>query len=69
MYVCICNAVTEKDIHKAVEQGMRTFTQVQMATGAGTCCGQCTGCAKDTMLDAIEAEAIRGWEEMDAMAA
>ncbi|MDR3428576.1 MULTISPECIES: (2Fe-2S)-binding protein [Silvimonas] len=69
MYVCICNGVTEKAIHVAVEKGARTFTQLQMATGAGTCCGQCTTCAKDTMMDAIEAEAIRGWEEMDAVAA
>ncbi|MDC0214137.1 (2Fe-2S)-binding protein [Gammaproteobacteria bacterium] len=41
MYVCLCNAVTDKDIAEAVEQGATNFAEVQEATRASTGCGSC----------------------------
>ncbi|MCS6764572.1 MAG: (2Fe-2S)-binding protein [Candidatus Protistobacter heckmanni] len=53
MYICICNGVSEKAIHAEVADGARTYADLQARTGVGTCCGQCTGCACDTLADAL----------------
>ena len=41
MYICICNAVTEKQVHKAAEQGASSLEDLQIDLGVATCCGQC----------------------------
>ncbi|MEO8386307.1 MAG: bacterioferritin-associated ferredoxin [Betaproteobacteria bacterium] len=41
MYICICNAVTEKDIRFAVESGCDSFRRVRNELGVATTCGQC----------------------------
>lgn len=41
MYVCICNAVTEKEIHEAVKSGCATIYDIIDRTDAGTHCGCC----------------------------
>jgi bacterioferritin-associated ferredoxin len=55
MYVCICNAVTEKDIAIAVDRGVRTMRQLRMATQCSSQCGSCAELAKATMAEAITA--------------
>lgn len=39
--VCICNMVTEKEIHAALVKGARSTTEIQKMTRAGTSCGRC----------------------------
>lgn len=46
MYVCVCNAVSERAIREAVEAGARTFEDLQMQTGCSTCCGCCEPVAR-----------------------
>ncbi len=41
MYVCICNAVTDRDILRAAEEGVESFERLQARTGCGSCCGCC----------------------------
>ena len=41
MYVCVCNAVTDRAIREASRRGIRTVDQLAMETGLGTCCGSC----------------------------
>ncbi len=41
MYVCICNAVTEKDIHRAVKQGVSSLDQLSEVTAVSLRCGSC----------------------------
>ena len=41
MYVCLCNGVTERDIHQALAAGASTLEEVAYCTGAGTRCGTC----------------------------
>ena len=41
MYVCLCNAVTDKEIAQAVSDGANSFSSVQTTTGAATGCGSC----------------------------
>lgn len=41
MYICICNAVTERDIRFAVEEGCTSFRRVSAELGVATSCGKC----------------------------
>ena len=41
MYVCVCNAVTDRDIRRAAAEGVETFEQLQARTGCANCCGCC----------------------------
>ena len=41
MYVCICNAVTDREIRGAVDLGCSSFGELQRDLGVGTCCGKC----------------------------
>ena len=42
MYVCICNAVTESDIERAVDEGCNSLHQIEHKTGASSQCGSCS---------------------------
>jgi bacterioferritin-associated ferredoxin len=50
MYVCVCKAVTDKQIKIALDKGACTRRQVYQCTGAGGVCGKCTSQIKQ-MLD------------------
>lgn len=41
MYVCICHAVTDRDLHDAATSGACTLEEVGQRTRAGTGCGTC----------------------------
>ena len=41
MYVCICNAITEKEIHSAIDRGVCDVDEIADQLGAGACCGSC----------------------------
>ena len=43
MYVCVCNAVTEKEIRTAVAEGASDIDELKQTLGVATCCGQCEG--------------------------
>lgn len=39
--VCLCNMVTEKEIHDALAKGATSTFDIQKMTRAGTSCGRC----------------------------
>jgi bacterioferritin-associated ferredoxin len=41
MHICVCYAVTEREIRAAFAQGSTSLAGVGEALGAGTCCGRC----------------------------
>jgi len=43
MYVCICNALTEKEIEAAIQDGARTPAGVHRRLGCKPQCGTCLG--------------------------
>lgn len=47
MIVCICNAVSDHAIRRAVTNGVASFDELQWELGVGNCCGECkpTACA------------------------
>ena len=57
MYVCVCNAVTERDIGSAVADGCCTLRELRDQLGVGNCCGRCTGCARDVLNNSLHAHA------------
>ena len=46
MYVCVCSAVTDRDIRDAVDGGARSLADVQSALPVGICCGCCQDAAR-----------------------
>ena len=57
MYVCICNAVTERDIGSAVAEGCGSLRELREQLGVGACCGRCTDCARDVLKNSLHARA------------
>jgi bacterioferritin-associated ferredoxin len=41
MYICICNAVTDREIRGAVSLGCRTVGDLKRDLGVASCCGKC----------------------------
>ena len=41
MYVCVCKAVTDTQIKKAIDQGVCTRKQLFECLGVGKDCGKC----------------------------
>lgn len=52
MYVCICRAVSAKEIERVVAQGVTSFEGISSETGAATCCGTCEPCVR-SQVDAL----------------
>ncbi|MBZ0172000.1 MAG: (2Fe-2S)-binding protein [Phycisphaerales bacterium] len=53
MFVCICNAVRESDIHAAVDDGVRSFPELQQRLRVATCCGACHTQAQGCLAEAV----------------
>lgn len=52
MYVCLCNAVTDKAIRKAVHQhNPHTMKQLRDLVPIGTDCGKCIRQARQIMVE------------------
>lgn len=56
MYVCVCKAVSEQDIRRAVAAGADTFEELQARTGCSTCCGCCEPEARAVFAASIASE-------------
>jgi bacterioferritin-associated ferredoxin len=41
MYICICNALNERQVHGALQNGARTAGQVYAGLGCAPRCGKC----------------------------
>ena len=55
MYVCICNAVTEREIRQAVGLGVKTLKELREGLGVAGDCGKCGSCARDILRDELAA--------------
>lgn len=53
MYICLCNAITERQIVQAAESGARSPEDLANELGVGLGCGRCTSCAKSLLLDTV----------------
>ena len=47
MFICICNAITERQVQAAVANGAVTMSQLQGELGVASCCGCCADTAAE----------------------
>jgi bacterioferritin-associated ferredoxin len=47
MFVCVCHAVTDRDIHRAVDEGIAHIEQLEDRCGVGSSCGSCRPIAQE----------------------
>jgi len=47
MYICVCNAVTERQVRASVDAGATTLSDLQFELGVATCCGCCAATAQE----------------------
>lgn len=45
MFVCICNAVTDRQIQELVDAGAQSLSDLKTQLGVATCCGCCSDLA------------------------
>jgi len=53
MYICLCNAITDRDIVNAAERGARSSEDLAHDLGVGLGCGRCTSCAKSLLSETL----------------
>ena len=56
MFVCLCKAVSDHDIHGAVEQGVSSFEELQAQLEVSTVCGTCECEAKSVFDQKLASE-------------
>ena len=54
MYICICNAITERQVRECASSGTCSVDELTSKLGVGAGCGRCIECAVDV------------WREMHA---
>jgi bacterioferritin-associated ferredoxin len=49
MYICICNAITERDVRECVRRGCCSMEELSGELGVGTSCGRCRMAATEIL--------------------
>lgn len=57
MYVCVCQAVTDRQIREAAEGGARTLKDLRRDLGVTRDCGRCASCARQCLQEAHHCQA------------
>jgi bacterioferritin-associated ferredoxin len=59
MIVCVCKAVSDRQIRAAVKGGANCLRDLTRDLGVGTCCGKCLPEAKAALSASLEAREAR----------
>jgi bacterioferritin-associated ferredoxin len=59
MYVCVCHAVSDRQIRECVDQGARSLFEVQCQLPVGSCCGRCQDTASQVVSEHLKARTPR----------
>jgi bacterioferritin-associated ferredoxin len=51
MYVCICNAITDKQIRQAADSGATSLWELQKQLGVASNCGSCKEAASQILQE------------------
>jgi bacterioferritin-associated ferredoxin len=65
MIVCVCKAVSDRQIRASIADGVDTFDNLQFELGVATCCGKCAESVRDVMAQCGVCEARCGVERPD----
>ena len=58
MYVCVCHAVTDRQIREAAAGGARTLKDLRRDLNVTRDCGRCASCARDCLAEACSRTAV-----------
>jgi bacterioferritin-associated ferredoxin len=59
MYICICNAITDKQIRRAAKAGVTSMSALQAELGVATGCGSCRDAASSILSECQRRSAPR----------
>jgi bacterioferritin-associated ferredoxin len=51
VYVCVCNAVTDREIRACADLGCRTVDDLRQRIGVASCCGRCAPTAEQVLRE------------------
>lgn len=57
MYVCMCNALTDKEIALAAREGAKDVDDAYRMLGAEVCCGECYCLAEEVIESTVASPA------------
>ncbi|MEM7763340.1 MAG: (2Fe-2S)-binding protein [Pseudomonadota bacterium] len=58
MYVCICQAITDRQIEKAIDAGIDSVDKLRDTLGVASCCGSCEETAAEMVATRTPQPAI-----------
>ncbi|WP_331347037.1 bacterioferritin-associated ferredoxin [Cellvibrio sp. UBA7661] len=70
MYVCLCKAITDRQIKAAIDNGASSIGQLRKALGVASQCGKCASMTREILDEALNSEApmINGLPQFYAVA-
>jgi bacterioferritin-associated ferredoxin len=51
MYICICNAVTDRQVKECALDGAKSLEDLTLKLGVGAGCGRCRECALELLRE------------------
>lgn len=51
MYICICNAITERAVRECASNGACSLEQLTAELGVAAGCGRCRDCASEVLRE------------------
>jgi bacterioferritin-associated ferredoxin len=60
VYICICNAVTQRQVEESARAGARSVDELTATLGVAAGCGRCRECAMDALRTALGCEQAVG---------
>jgi len=51
MYVCVCNAISDRQVKQAISQGKQSVRDLRVHFGFESCCGKCTTCMRNAIKE------------------
>lgn len=67
MFICVCKAVSDKRIQRAVSDGASTLRELSRDLGVGTCCGKCVPDARRALGEALVQQAPLKLRDLTAL--
>jgi bacterioferritin-associated ferredoxin len=55
VYVCVCHAISDRQIREIVKRGAASLDEVQAYLPVANCCGACENFAKEVIETQLEA--------------
>lgn len=54
MYICVCHAISDRQIREVVDRGAESLCEVQAYLPVASCCGRCEDSAREVIESHVE---------------